>query len=550
MTRVLFALSLALVATGCASSTRFANRPILWRDLDDAPIPMPRSQSAGIQWTGLRDAVLFPADRALALDYGNEAVNVNALDETPDSTWYLDRRRLGPAEGYAPRAFSAVEIARGDGGDDLAPEPPLLIIKGKTIGSTPGLVVLDARDRRYLLKLDPPGWRGMNTSTEVVAARLAWAAGWLVPQEMIVDLRPEDLALSPKARSKTAMDVEIPLTPALLADLLARTPRGADGTIRVAASRWLNGTNLGSFAYTGRRSDDPNDRIDHENRRDVRGFGVFAAWINDIDTMENNTMDAYVGAPGRGHVIHYQQDVGGSFGQFAAVPAELWMGDETYFMPGRIVTSFLTFGFTVRPWQNDERVARRDWLMKTYPELGYFDDVGFDPRDWHPVLDNPAFVRQTARDRYWGAKRVVAFSESELRAAVALGHYAPATAERLYQILWNRRQAIARAFLGEVAPLDYFRVERGERLCFDDLWLRAGLGEARATEYSVDGEAAATRRLAAAGATSCVALAPRRGYQVVTLGARRGAERRPAQLVRVHLVDEDGSGARIVGLER
>jgi len=72
-------------------------------------------------------------------------------------------------------------------------------------------------------------------------------------------------------------------------------------------SRWLQGDNLGPWAYTGRRSDDGNDRIEHQNRRDVRAFGVFGAWLNDIDTMENNTMDAYVGADGKGHVVHFSR---------------------------------------------------------------------------------------------------------------------------------------------------------------------------------------------------------------------------------------------------
>jgi hypothetical protein len=43
--------------------------------------------------------------------------------------------------------------------------------------------------------------RSLNTSTEVVASRLAWAAGWLVPS--------------------------------MLADLLHRTPREPDGTVGV-----------------------------------------------------------------------------------------------------------------------------------------------------------------------------------------------------------------------------------------------------------------------------------------------------------------------------
>jgi hypothetical protein len=300
--RVVF---VALLAS-CAAPTRFVDRPILWRDPDDAPIRQPKTRGEGIQWTGFRDAIVFPADRALTLAYGEESWNVNALDEVPDSSWFVDPRRTGDGH-MPPRSFTADEIARGAFGDDPGPIAPYRVVKGKTIGSTPGLVIVDARGRKYMFKLDPPGWIGLNTSTEVVASRLAWAAGWLVPAEMIVDVKPEDLILDPKS----------PVTPAMLADLLKRTPRESDGTIRACASVWLAGRNIGPWAYMGRRSDDPNDRIDHQNRRDVRAFGVFAAWVNDIDTMENNTMDAYVGSDGSGHVVHYQQDVGGSFGQFA-----------------------------------------------------------------------------------------------------------------------------------------------------------------------------------------------------------------------------------------
>jgi hypothetical protein len=546
MRRSSFSFFIIFIA-GCAATPRYADRPILWRDPDALPSPRPAPQAAGIQWTGLRDALLFPADRALSLDYGDESTNVNALDEVPDSSWYVDTRRAG-LEGDArvrPRAFTAAEITRGPFGDDPGPIAPYTIVKGKTVGSTPGLVIVDAHGKRYLFKLDPPGWIGMNTSTEVVAARMAWASGWLVPAEMIVDVRAEDLHLSATAHGKDEWDHEIPLTPEMVSALLARTPREADGTIRVCASRWLDGKPLGSWAYMGRRGDDLNDRIEHQNRRDVRGFGVFAAWVNDIDTFENNTMDAYVGSDGKGHVVHYQQDVGGSFGQFAAIPAEVWMGEETYFMPGRILASLVTLGALERSWEGDARLERREQLMRRYPELGYFDDAHFDPRNWHPVLDNPAFVRMTARDRYWGAKRVVAFSEVELRAAVALGHYAPATEERLFQILWHRRERIARAFLADVAPLDYFRFD-GARLCFDDLWLTAGLDDARATRYFV--VAGKTRSIVDGG--SCIATPTASGYHVVELGAVRGTQLPAhAHTVKVHYVVSDGH-AHVVGVQR
>ncbi len=540
-------LLLGVVLAGCATSaTRFADRPVLWRDPDDLPIARPHAPPpTGIQWSGFRDAIVFPADRALTLDYGEESENVNALDEVPDSSWWMDIRRNGDHDGafLRPRAFSAGEIERGAFGDDPGPIPPFTIVKGKTIGSTPGLVVLDARGTRYMFKLDPPGWLGLNTSTEVVAARLAWASGWLVPAEMIVDVRADQLVLSPTARSKNARDEEVPLTATMLEELLRRTPREANGTIRVCAGRWLEGRSLGPWAYTGRRADDPNDRIEHQNRRDVRAFGVFAAWVNDIDTMENNTMDAYVGPDGRGHVVHYQQDVGGSFGQFAAVPAEVWMGQETFFMPGRIVASLFSFGAMGRTFDDDGRGERRRVLLEKYPELGYFDDEGFDPRSWHPVLDNPAFVRMTRRDRYWGAKRVVAFSEEEVRAAVALGHYAPATEERLYQILWRRRERIARAYFTETTPLDYFRFDGG-RLCFDDLWIAAGLGRPGSARYfTVDGG-----RQRDAGSAGCVAVTPSDGYHVVELGVVRGGDARGAPTVKVHYVAGAGR-LRIVGIE-
>src|SRR5258706_7280824 len=168
----------AVAVAGCATSGRFADRPILWRDPDTSPIARPAVQSAGIQWTGLRDAVVFPVDRALSLDYGEESWNVNALDEVPDSSWFVDLRR--PADAHLPpRAFSVEEMARGPFGDDAAPILPLTIVKGKTIGSTPALAALDARGKRYMLKLDPPGSLRPNTSTEGVATRPAWAAGWL-----------------------------------------------------------------------------------------------------------------------------------------------------------------------------------------------------------------------------------------------------------------------------------------------------------------------------------------------------------------------------------
>jgi hypothetical protein len=518
-----------LLVCSCAPEVRFADRGILWVEHDDAPIPLPAEQDSLLVGPGVRDELFGSADRVLRLDFGREAGNVNALDEVPDSSWFADPR--GPG---GTRALSDEEMVRGADGDEEPPQPPFTILRAKTEGATVGFIVSDARRRQLLLKLDPPGWVGLATSTEVVATRLVWAAGWRVPRFWLVDVHPDQLRRAPDAMTKNEWRRPVPLDDVKLHEMLARAPRQADGTLRAAMSEWIGGIILGPYRYFGRRRDDANDRVPHQDRRDLRGFSVLSSWLNNIDTQEQNTLDSYVGELGRGHVVHYQQDVGGSFGSRAVGPTDYWMGTESYFQTSRVLWSLLTLGLDPRPWEGERvRRARAQWIAR-YPELGWFDAQHFDPRGWHPMVHNPAFDLATARDRYWGAKRVVAISARELRAAISVGNYRPEAREQLFAILWARRARLARAWLGDLPALDHFRVERG-RLCFDDLWLDAGLGGEAATQYFADSALLDGR---------CGKLSQAH-YGVVALRVKRPGQRRASAPVRVHLID-----GRIVGVER
>ncbi|HWE29006.1 MAG TPA: hypothetical protein VHB97_13450, partial [Polyangia bacterium] len=383
---------------------------------------------------------------------------------------------------------------------------------------------------------------GLTTQTELVVTRLAWAVGWLVPGLVIVDIPPDTLLLSPKAYAKDKYGEKQPFSHEQLAKLVAKIPRRPDGSIRLLVSRWLEGVNIGEFAYKGRRHDDPNDVIDHEQRRVLRAFGVFCSWVNDVDTLQNNTLDMYQGKPGEGHIVHYEQDVGGSFGNFAGVPEAYWSGTETFFDAGLVVRSLLTLGFWPRVWDDAEYRARKDALRDAWPEIGNFSAERFVPRKWEPAIENAAFVRMTERDRYWGAKRIVAIDGDELRAAIGAGKYRPGAGEHLFDILWKRRALIARDFFSRVAALDHFALDKaGRSLCFDDLWIEAGLGGENATAYESDPDVVVSGR--------CATLPAGAGYRIVSLAARRPGERHAGARVRVHLIQEAGK-SRIIGVER
>ena len=116
MTRAL--VCTIVLAAGCAPAPRFADRRILWIEHDDAPVAMPPRRETfetGRTWLGADNALFRPATRLFTVDYGQEATNVNAVDEVPDSSWYEDRRRDPDDPSAPPRALGAGEIGRASG---------------------------------------------------------------------------------------------------------------------------------------------------------------------------------------------------------------------------------------------------------------------------------------------------------------------------------------------------------------------------------------------------------------------------------------------------
>src|SRR5262249_59302563 len=140
--------------------------------------------------------------------------------------------------------------------------------------------------------------------------RLVWAAGWNTTHDYIVRFRRDQLVLAPNAKVKDPFGHSRPMTERDVEAVLAKVERNSDGTYRGLASRWLTGVDLGGYAPEGVRKDDPNDRIPHEERRDVRGMFVFFSWIDHTDIKQDNTIDFYVSDGGRHFVRHHLLDFG------------------------------------------------------------------------------------------------------------------------------------------------------------------------------------------------------------------------------------------------
>jgi len=381
------------------------------------------------------------------------AKGVNTLGEVPDSAWYTNR--------HATRRMSLEDLRRGPCVEP-PPQAPFVVVGAKTDGITPGFRMTDARGRLFFVKPDPRSNPEMATAADAIGSRFFYALGYNTPENFIVNLRAEDLSVSPKAkvtgisgkpRLMTRHDVDL---------VLLRVPRRPDGSLRIVASLAVEGSPVGPFRYDARRSDDPNDLVPHQDRRDLRGLRVFAAWLNHTDAKGHNSLDAIVERDGIRFVRHYLIDFGSILGSDSDMPKDARFGHE-YIVPNtsQLFSHMGRLGLAPDPWESAK-----------YPHdnaVGRFESAIFNPLEWKPNYPNPAFDRMLPDDAYWAAKIVMTFTDDDIRAIVEAGEYSSReSVDYIVKTLAVRRDKIGRAYFEQVLPLDNFRFENGA-LRFDDL---------------------------------------------------------------------------------
>ena len=484
------ALGAVVALTGADAPLR--DEPVTWHEDDRRHVPeAPARRRVTVVRDGIEETLYRPLGRLVnparfvrrvgtifGGDHVPAARNVNPLDEALNSTWFTNRIGLFP---MTPEVV-ARGPARHAGPDRSAP----LVVSEKSEGVTPGFNARDARGDVYVVKFDPPGFLGMTSAADVITSRILHAAGYNVPEDFIVEFERADFVVGDDVQFTDTAGFRRPMTEADLDALLNGVDRLPNGRWRALASRFLSGTPIGPFSWAGRRDDDPNDRVPHEDRRELRGLRVFASWLCHFDTKQGNTLDMFVDEGGTRFVRHYLIDFASTLGAGASGPFPLACFEYQFDLLA-ILGRSVSLGLHEDPWR---RVERPD----TLPEVGYFEAVQFDPGKFKPLNPNTAFANVTDRDGYWAAKIISAFTDDHVEALVAQGLYRdPSAARWITAMLEARRDAVARHWFDRIPPLDYFTVEGGV-VRFRDLGAERAIYPQHTPRYRSRVRAATTTR--------------------------------------------------------
>ena len=382
------------------------------------------------------------------------AVNVNTMDEVPDSTWFTNRIGRG--------ALSLDQLVRGPNETEITSIDGWPIVQEKSSGLTTGYRVVDPTGHLYQVKLDPPAHPEMASGAEVIGAAIYHALGYNVVQGYIVDVDPAKIVIAPTATTVDMAGRRRPMTRRDVDRLLAKGARLPNGKYRVTLSRFADGRPLGYFKYYGTRPDDPNDIHLHEHRRELRGNRVFSAWLNHDDSRGINSLDMLQGPQGRAFIRHFMFDFGSIMGSGSTVAQVPRAGNEYILEWAPALKTLFSFGAYVRPW-----ITVDYW--EDAKSVGRFEADFFDPVAWRPEYPNPAFDNMRADDAFWAAQLVARFSDDAIRAIVAKARYSePGAAEHITATLVARRDKVLRAWLTAINPVAEPRLGTDGTLTFEN----------------------------------------------------------------------------------
>jgi hypothetical protein len=457
----ILAATVAIAAVTNAANPRFFPDDPIWTD-DDAAVDASkmgsREDSNGYDF--VVNSFANPGERRDV-----RALNVNTLDEVPDSSWFTNR--------IGRKDIPIADLVRGPDR-----QPPAISMEGwmisrdKGAGVQPGFRMTTPNGETYQLEVDPPEQPEMATGAEMIGTAFYYAIGYHTVEVYLTEFDPDKLVISEKATIRDEYNGRRrPFVPRDLQNILRRAARQPNGRYRALASRFATGRPLGNFRYYGTRSDDPNDIVLHEHRRELRAARVFGAWLNHDDSRGVNSLDFLEARDGRSYVKHYMFDFGSILGSgtvHAQVPRA---GNEYIYENAPAWKTLVTLGFYLRPW-----------MLIDYPDVpksvGRFEGDAFTPESWKPEYPNPAFENMRPDDAFWGARIVSRFSDAAIRAIVEKARYSdPKATEYLTATIIKRRDKVLKTWLNGVNPVVDPILSASGELTFGNAAIAAGVAE-------------------------------------------------------------------------
>ncbi len=494
---------LLVLAAGCAATDRrFPLRASVTVDTDLHPVavgcrrsPTPRDPHniscapdvyvSPLIWDGADNLIFRPLSEGIGIGHHGEAANVNSLDEVPDSAWFTNRigKHLVDVEEVKGGACKSTVLLD----PESAADGSWVIDRGKTDGSSPGFRVNIPGKGKFMFKGEPREQPERPSAASVIGAAVYAAVGFNTSCEQIVYFRPSLLKLTPGLKAKGNFGTIEPFDQKKVDKVLGDSPHKG-GLVRMQASSWLPGYLIGPFRYLGTRSDDPNDIIPHDNRRELRGGRLVAAWLDHFDAREQNSMDSWVSdtPAGKqkpdaspGHVMHYYLDTSDCLGsEWDWEQISRRLGYSYVADWGDIAKDFVTLGIPLRSWDRVERA-------KGAEIFGFFNVEQFVPDQWKNEYPNAAFSRMTERDGAWMARILSRFTPEVVQALAGMGKFSdPGKAAYLAKVLQGRLDKILERYLTRLSPIADVRLEGKDKLCGEDLADMRHLREPSAFRYT------------------------------------------------------------------
>jgi len=303
----------------------------------------------------------------------------------------------------------------------------------------------------------------------MIGSRIFHALGYWVAEHHLIYFDRTQLVAHPEGEDIDAVGGTTPLKEEDIDLFLEKLPRDPTRGFRAVAISEPQGVQklLGPYKFDGTRTDDPNDVIVHEHRRDLRGLYAISAWLANNGINAVQTMDALVEEKGVQFIRHAWADFSVLLGSGFEQVKNPRDGFEPLFDVGTTLKNLLGMGFHTPDWQKAQ--------YPDIPSVGLFESKVFDPSTWVPTVEVAALANHLPDDDYWAAKQILAFTDEDLKIVVKAAQYTdPRAEEWVAQRLIERRDKVVRYYLDRVLPLENFRIENGV-LRFDDLAAQKGL---------------------------------------------------------------------------